>query len=265
MADGSSVWVNWTVKINLRLRTIAGNVHIAESVECLIIPGSSGEFLLGNDLLLKLGIDVERQIDLLAVPLVADENEDEFDDAEEPTIGETAQHEEDVRAKILELVELAIADGFPREYKKELTRIALRFDLFRSRLGADPPAKVPPVRIRLKPGAKPYRCKARKYPPEVRRFMEDFNAKLVELGWVYENRESRWACPALPVRKGGGEFRQTADYKPMNTLVEAIVGIMPDLQTDLEAVKGANFFGLFDFIKGYWQIALAEEFQEMLS
>ncbi|KAE9283919.1 hypothetical protein PF008_g27283 [Phytophthora fragariae] len=184
MADGSSVWVNWTVKINLRLRTIAGNVHIAEPVECLIIPGSSGEFLLGNDLLLKLGIDVERQIDLLAVPLAADENEDEFDDAEEPTIGETAQHEEDVRAGILELVELAIADGFPREYKKELTRIALRFDLFRSRLGADPPAKVPPMRIRLKPGAKPYRCKARKYPPEVRRFMEDFNAKLVELGWV---------------------------------------------------------------------------------
>ncbi|ETO61460.1 hypothetical protein F444_20525 [Phytophthora nicotianae P1976] len=195
----------------------------------------------------------------------ADINEDEFDDADEPAIGDSGQHEEDVRTGILELVETAIADGFPREYKKILAPFALRLDLWMIQLGTDPPAKVPPMKIRLKPGAKPYRCKARKYPPEVRRFMEDFNAKLVELGWVYENRESRWACPALPVRKGGGEFRQTADYKPMNTLVEAIVGVMPDLQTDLEAVKGPNFFGLFDFIKGYWQIALAEECQEMLS
>ncbi|ETK74038.1 hypothetical protein L915_19092 [Phytophthora nicotianae] len=68
MADNTSVYVNWTVKLNVRLSTIAGNVHVAEPVECLNIPGDSGEFLLGNDLLLKLGIDVKRQLDLLAVP-----------------------------------------------------------------------------------------------------------------------------------------------------------------------------------------------------
>ncbi|ETI32724.1 hypothetical protein F443_20519 [Phytophthora nicotianae P1569] len=86
MADGTSVCVDWTVKFNVRLRTIAGNVHVAEPVECLIIPGSSGEFLLGNDLLIKLGIDVERQLELLGVPLAADKNGDEFDDADEPAI-----------------------------------------------------------------------------------------------------------------------------------------------------------------------------------
>ncbi|EGZ18080.1 hypothetical protein PHYSODRAFT_410625, partial [Phytophthora sojae] len=95
-----------------------------------------------------LVIDVERQIDLLTVPLAVDENEDEFDDADEPTVGEGVLHEEDVRAAILELVDLAIEEEFPREFKKELARIALRFDLFRVRLGADPPAKVPPMRIR---------------------------------------------------------------------------------------------------------------------
>ncbi|OWY94590.1 DNA/RNA polymerase, partial [Phytophthora megakarya] len=40
---------------------------------------------------------------------------------------------------------------------------------------------------------------------------------------------------------------------------------MPDLHVDLEEVKGAKFFGLFDFIKGYWQLALAEECQEWLT
>ncbi|KAG3164239.1 hypothetical protein PC128_g20187 [Phytophthora cactorum] len=114
---------------------------------------------------------------------LSDKNEDEFDDADEPTIGGSVQHEEDVRDGILQLVKEVIADGFPWEFEKELTRIALRFDLWRTRLGADPPAKATPMRIRLKHGANPYRCKAKKYPPEVHRFMDDFNSKPVELGW----------------------------------------------------------------------------------
>ncbi|ETL92822.1 hypothetical protein L917_08929 [Phytophthora nicotianae] len=39
------------------------------------------------------------------------------------------------------------------------------------------------MKVRVKPGAKPYRCKARKYPAEVSHFLDDFNDKLVELGW----------------------------------------------------------------------------------
>lgn len=122
------------------------------------------------------------------------------------------------------------------------------------------------MKIRLKQDAKPYKCKARKYPPEVRAFMEDFNHKLEELGWVFENPNSRWACPALPVRKGAAnDYRQTADYKPLNVQVEGIAGVMPNPQVDLEVVRGCEFFGLFDFIKGYWQIAVDEACQEMLS
>ncbi|KAJ8524284.1 hypothetical protein ON010_g16834 [Phytophthora cinnamomi] len=123
MADGTSSFVNWTVKLNLRLRTIVGIVHIADPVECLTIPDSFDECLLGNDLLLNLGIDLERQIDLLAVPLAANENEDEFDenegefnDADEPTLGKEVLHEEEVRTGILELIKLAITEGFPREF-----------------------------------------------------------------------------------------------------------------------------------------------------
>jgi hypothetical protein len=61
---------------------------------------------------------------------------------------------------------------------------------------------------------------------------------------VYENTESRWACSVVPVRKSGGDFRQTADYKPLNAFIEAIVGVMPDLHVDLEDVKGAKVFRL---------------------
>ncbi|KAJ8558821.1 hypothetical protein ON010_g8628 [Phytophthora cinnamomi] len=96
-------------------------------------------------------------------------------------------------------------------------------------------------------------------------FMDEFNDELVRMGWVYENNESRWACPARPVRKAGGEFRQTSVYKPINADIEAIVGVMPDLHVDLESVKGATFFGPLDFIKGYWQLGLTEEYQEWRS
>lgn len=80
-----------------------------------------------------------------------------------------------------------------------------------------------------------------------------------------KNAASQWACPVLPVRKGGGRYRQTTEYKPVNAFIEAILGVMPDLSVDLEDVKGARCFALFDFIEGYWQLALADECQEMLS
>ncbi|POM66849.1 Hypothetical protein PHPALM_17230 [Phytophthora palmivora] len=122
------------------------------------------------------------------------------------------------------------------------------------------------MRIRIKAGCKPFRVKARKYAPGYQALLESFNDKLVSLGWVYENPSSRWACAALPVRKSGGsDFRQTVDYKPFNCQTEPMAGIMPDLHVDLEKVRRSRHFGRFDFIKGYWQLPLAKECQELLS
>ncbi|GMF33909.1 unnamed protein product [Phytophthora fragariaefolia] len=40
---------------------------------------------------------------------------------------------------------------------------------------------------------------------------------------------------------------------------------MPNLDVDLERVAGSLCFGLFDFIRGYWQLPLDEDSQEILS
>ncbi|KAK1938300.1 Gag-Pol polyprotein [Phytophthora citrophthora] len=86
--------------------------------------------------------------------------------------------------------------------------------------------------------ATPYRCKVRQYSPDKSAFLEAFNKRLVELGWVFENRESRWCCPALPVRKPStNEFRQTTDYRPINGMTEPIAGVMPSLEIALEHCK----------------------------
>ena len=134
------------------------------------------------------------------------------------------------------------------------------FDVWRVRLGPDPPAKVPPLKIHLKPGAKPKKCKPRVYPPHISKFLRDFNAQLVQLGCVRRNRYSRWASPALPVRKPKtDEYRQTIDYRGVNDDTDPIVGVMPHLQSRLKHTRGKKHFGSFDCLKGFWQLPLDEE------
>ncbi|GMG15129.1 unnamed protein product [Phytophthora fragariaefolia] len=89
-ADGNTIEVKMTVKLHLKLTTAAGSVRIAKPVECLVIPGDSTEFLLGNDLLTTLGIDVLRQLDMLVANAMRGERDDEFDDVDEPQIGSSA-------------------------------------------------------------------------------------------------------------------------------------------------------------------------------
>ncbi|POM59361.1 hypothetical protein PHPALM_31918 [Phytophthora palmivora] len=258
-ADGKPIEVKTVVSLHLRLRTMAGSVRIAKPVECLIIPGDADELLLGNDVLTMLRIYVQRQLDLFVANAIQTEKRNVFDDADEPQIGCSVNLSFELKEALNKLMDTALTRG-PRESS------------------AKPPPDHHPLRhLEVTAGksttdentsetwSKPHRCKARRYPPEVRKFLDDFNNELVRLGWVCENTESRWACPVLPVRKSGGGYRRTVDYKPVNIDIEAIVGVMPDLQVDLEEVKGAQGFDLFGFIKGYWQIALGEECQEWLS
>lgn len=40
-----------------------------------------------------------------------------------------------------------------------------------------------------------------------------------------------------------------------------MAGVMPNLHVYLENVRGSGHFGLFDFIKVYWQLRLAKKCQ----
>ncbi|GMF42819.1 unnamed protein product [Phytophthora fragariaefolia] len=122
--------------------------------KCLVTPGDSTEFLLGNDLLTTLGIDMLRQLDMLVAHAMRGERDDEFDDADEPLIGSSASLSAAVLAAVVNMIERAVEKGFPTELVTTLRRIATRFDLWRLRLVDDTPARVPPMKVRLKPGAK---------------------------------------------------------------------------------------------------------------
>eukprot|EP00644_Phytophthora_capsici_P016909 jgi/Phyca11/125691/e_gw1.59.125.1 len=68
---GGEVEENRAVNIHVTLQTAAGPVSINSPVQCLIVPGELEEFLLGTEILASLGIDVDRELEMLGVTRAA--------------------------------------------------------------------------------------------------------------------------------------------------------------------------------------------------
>jgi hypothetical protein len=62
-------------------------------------------------------------------------------------------------------------------------------DVFRPKLGADHPANVKPLVIKLRDGAEPVRISARKYAPPQLKFMRDKTREFEELDWCTRTLE----------------------------------------------------------------------------
>ncbi|KAJ8575615.1 hypothetical protein ON010_g3595 [Phytophthora cinnamomi] len=145
--------------------------------------------------------------------------------------------EADTCAGVELLIDAALENGFPVQFVDELRCIALKHNIWRLILRDDLPANVPPYKLQLEDNAQQFRCKM-----------------------------CQWACAALPLRKPKTDgSRRVINYKPLNAMTEAIAGLMPNLKTTLETVRGKKQYGLFDFIRSFWQLAVAEESREMLS
>jgi hypothetical protein len=95
--------------------------------------------------------------------------------------------------------------GMSRDGVKSLRQLVTeRKDVFRLKLGADRPANVKTLVIKLRDGAEPVRMSARKYaPPPQLKFMRDKIRELEELGLVYKNTRAEWASPPLIFPKPG--------------------------------------------------------------
>jgi hypothetical protein len=103
-------------------------------------------------------------------------------------------------------------------------------DAFRLKLGADPPANVKPLVIKLRDGAEPVRMSARKYAPPQLKFMRDKIHDLEELGLVYKNTGAGWASPPLILsRPGPDQYRMTVDLRVPNASTKPTARPLPNL------------------------------------
>ncbi|KAG6604512.1 uncharacterized protein IUM83_14073 [Phytophthora cinnamomi] len=156
---GSS-WVcaNQRTRLQVMIHTAAGPVQPMGTVDVLIMDVDDDEFIVGNDLLTSLGIDVGRQLEQLAdhgddetigdpIDLEADEMPVNMDGAE-------PSGDADVFAAVERIIERAVTNGFPQERVEQLRTIAHAYDVWRLELRGDPPADMPPLEIRLQDGAR---------------------------------------------------------------------------------------------------------------
>jgi hypothetical protein len=82
--------------------------------------------------------------------------------------------------------------GASIEFATELGELLVTYkEAFRLRLGQDPPSKVRPPIVELKPDAKPKRIPPRKYAPPQAQFLSAKMAEMERLGLVKKNLASR--------------------------------------------------------------------------
>lgn len=264
VADGRRLECDCTVEVDLKLNTAAGVVNVP-SVTCVVMDSEEEELLLGKDTLNDLGINVDDMLAQLA------NGADFVDDSDDYEVGDTSQDHQlakDAQGSINAMVVDAAANGMAVEQVEELHGVLNQYPyIWQDSLSDDPPARVEPLRIQLKEGTTPIRCKQRKYAPLQRQFIREHVAQLAKNGLVKENRSARWASAVVPVCKPGSkdEFRLTIDYRAVNQATVPIAGTMPDVAAVMSNVNGAVAMANFDMKNGFWQLPLSEESQEVLS
>ena len=267
--------------LDFELETNAGPL-VVRDVRCYIIDQPMKvPVLLGHSFLKDLGIDVDAQLANLArknerdvdnhSPPECKSDTDEYDFEDEVCVGKTDASP--IQEAINEMLKRAKAQGLNNEQYRKLREVVEddEFkDIWRVKLGADPPAKVPPMYVRLKPGATPYKAANRRYPPLHRKFMRERLQELVDLDMVYRNNQSRFGSavhvvPKTSPPKTTDDFRWTVDVRQVNQRTETIHWPMPNLEVITEHLSSAKMFARFDLMKGYWQMPLHEECQEIFS
>ena len=105
-----------------------------------------------------------------------------------------------------------------------------RFNAFRRALRGDPPARVEPMRVQLKPGASVVKANPRRYDPVKTSWLASCVAALLAFGLVFRNLQAVWSSPAMAVPK---KTRSAWYYKAVNEQVEKSPGVMPNQEADM--------------------------------
>ena len=168
-------------------------------------------------------------------------------------------------------LEAALSDASLKGMSEEglnILRTMLREfkDIFRTSMGPDPPARIDPLRIRMKKGCRPRRATQRRYAAPQRAFISSTIKNLEEVKAVYAKPKATWASPALAVQKAGPDkFRFTVDLRCPNSETIPIASAMPDLEGTIASIAGSKVFAKLDMIHAFWQLALHPDSQECMS
>ena len=125
-------------------------------------------------------------------------------------------------------VQAAADNGMSETGVSKLREVVGRHEnAFRRALRGDPPARVEPLRVRFKPGARAVKASPRVYSPVKTAWLAGCMAALVALGLVYRSLQAVWASAAMATPKKGG-YRLVSDYRAVNKQIEKVPSVMPN-------------------------------------
>ena len=111
--------------------------------------------------------------------------------------------------------------------------LSRRVDAFRRALRGDPPARVEPMRVHLKPHAQAERARPRRYDPVKTGWLASCIVALGAFGLLVRNIQVVWASPAMAVPQRDTS-RLVSDYQAVNSQVEQTLKVMTDLLRGLD-------------------------------
>ena len=249
-ASGQQVTVTErTVPLQLTFRTPWGP-ELLPPISFAIMPGSDGVVLLGLPTLQDLGLDPYHRLwELIKArripPALGVENaaflgsrrvslsveafqeaggqvSEERDEAVERLVErgpemfmEPAQEESARKVALEKGVADAVAAGLSVSKAERLREIlARRCNAFRRALRGDPPARVEPMRVQLKPRATAVKAKPRVYDPVKSHWLGACMTALLAFGLVFRNLQAVWSSPAMAVPKGANRSVWSAITRP---------------------------------------------------
>lgn len=293
-ANGDKLSSPGYVEIGITLTTVVGSTRM-ERIQFDVVEGGPEPMLLGDVVMSSLGFTpMQRQLEIKhteeailrsarSVRRCAEEYEDSAAaetafESESRLIDEIAfphvEPEESARRPVgydpgseyaRVLLEQVAANSAPKLMESAI-RGRLRGEWgnsFRTTLGHDPPARVPPLQVHLIKNVRlPTGYGARRYSPEHIEAIEGEISGLMEVGVIYASAGPVVVSCVHMVRKPGGRgWRMTVDYRGINAITEPEEWPFPRLDDILQRVKGAKVFGTLDLLKGFWQFPLHEDAQ----
>ena len=153
-------------------------------------------------------------------------------------------------------------DRLTPQQRKELGAVLALFDESTLRVKMVSTIKDFAADIPLLEGAQPVKMRDRHWSPDqleiIRRDIND----MLKNGWIRKGYGS-WAARLVPVLKSDGTIRMCADYRALNdrTKADAYPSANPDIIMD--RLHGKKYFSKLDALKGYYQIRLDDNIQEL--
>ena len=275
----------FTVPVTLRSRS--GLEHLVTPVLYVAVGMAAHEILLGRDVYSVLPSDFR---DSILLPTNVPSDDPAYDDMpplipamtaralratppEEPDIYDLdggfdvgPVDPDDVRAALQRALDAASAQGMSA-YNLQRLRDAVTgplFDCFRTQLGPDPPANVPPVRMEFEPDSEFRRQPPRRYSQEDSQFVNEQLATLERYGYVVKDNSATIASPAYPVNKAGADpaaplakrKRLTVDLRGVNKHTRPWLFPLPRPETFVESLGGHPYLGKVDLAHSFWQLPL---------